>query len=102
MRNLVVNITSSIAGTGYVFNPDSKSGPLDREHLRSCRRCVPDCAPAAPAKAVRVTAVSTDQLVPCPTSGGFMRLSDAQVFECKRCDLAIRVEGVLKRMESGA
>jgi tRNA(Ile2) C34 agmatinyltransferase TiaS len=50
-------------------------------------------------KAVRVTAVSTDQLVPCPTCGGFMRLSDGRAFECKQCGLAIRFEGVLKSMD---
>jgi len=50
---------------------------------------------------VRVTAISTDLLVPCPTCGGFMRLSDAQAFECKQCGHAIRVEGVLKTMDAG-
>jgi hypothetical protein len=30
-----------------------------------------------------------------------MRLSDAQMFECKRCGLAIRVEGVLKSIDGG-
>jgi len=50
-------------------------------------------------KAVRVAAISTDQLVPCPTCSGFMRLSDAQAFECKQCGRAIRVEGVLKSMD---
>jgi ribosomal protein L32 len=52
-------------------------------------------------RAVRVTAVSTDHLVPCPTCGGFMRLSNAHVFECKQCGLAIRFEGVLKSMDRG-
>jgi tRNA(Ile2) C34 agmatinyltransferase TiaS len=50
-------------------------------------------------KVVRVAAITTDQLVPCPTCGGFMRLSEAQAFECKQCGRAIRVEGVLKSME---
>lgn len=53
------------------------------------------------AKAARVSAISTDQLVPCPTCGGFMRLSDAQAFECKRCGQSIRVEGILKTMDGG-
>jgi tRNA(Ile2) C34 agmatinyltransferase TiaS len=53
------------------------------------------------AKAMRVSAISTDELVPCPTCGGFMRLSDAQAFECKQCGLAIRFEGVLKSMDGG-
>jgi tRNA(Ile2) C34 agmatinyltransferase TiaS len=53
------------------------------------------------AKAMRVTAISTDLLVPCSTCGGFMRLSDAQAFECKQCGRAIRVEGVLKTMDAG-
>lgn len=53
------------------------------------------------AKALRVAAISTDQLVPCPTCGGFMRLSEAQAFECKQCGRAIRVEGVLKSMDGG-
>jgi hypothetical protein len=53
------------------------------------------------AKAMRVTAISTDLLVPCPTCGGFMRLSDAQAFECKQCGHAIRVEGVLNTMDAG-
>jgi tRNA(Ile2) C34 agmatinyltransferase TiaS len=64
---------------------------LRRPRLRSGRE----------AKAVRVTAISTDRLVPCPTCGGFMRLSDAQAFECKRCGHRIRVEGVLKSLEGG-
>jgi len=51
------------------------------------------------AKAARVAAITTDQLVPCPTCGGFMRLSEAQAFECKQCGRAIRVEGVLKSMD---
>jgi tRNA(Ile2) C34 agmatinyltransferase TiaS len=57
-----------------------------RAQLRSGRK----------SKAVRVAAVSTDQLVPCPTCGGFMRLSDARAFECRQCGYAIRFEGVLK------
>jgi tRNA(Ile2) C34 agmatinyltransferase TiaS len=60
-----------------------------RPQLRSGRK----------AKAARVTAISTDQLVPCPTCGGFMRFSDAQAFECRQCGRAIRVEGVLKAMD---
>lgn len=51
------------------------------------------------AKAVRVAAISTDQLVPCPTCGGFMRLSEAQAFECRQCGRAIRVEGVLNSID---
>jgi tRNA(Ile2) C34 agmatinyltransferase TiaS len=62
-----------------------------RPRLRSSRK----------AKTLRVAAISTDQLVPCPTCGGFMRLSDAQAFECKQCGRAIRVEGVLKSMDAG-
>jgi tRNA(Ile2) C34 agmatinyltransferase TiaS len=50
------------------------------------------------AKAVRVAAISTDQLVPCPSCGGFMHLAEG-AFECKQCGRAIRVEGVLKSME---
>jgi tRNA(Ile2) C34 agmatinyltransferase TiaS len=60
-----------------------------RPRLRSGRK----------AKAVRVAAVSTDQLVPCPTCGGFMRLSNAQAFECSQCGRAIRVEGVLNSID---
>ena len=52
-------------------------------------------------KVMRVTAISTDELVPCPTCGGFMRLSDAAAFKCKQCGLAIRFEGVLKSMDQG-
>ena len=63
--------------------------PQLRSGLRSGRK----------AKAMRVAAISTDQLVPCPSCGGFMRLSDAQAFECKQCGRAIRVEGVLKSMD---
>ena len=59
-----------------------------RPRLRSGRK----------SKAVRVAAISTDQLVPCPSCGGFMRLSEAQAFECRQCGRAIRVEGVLKSM----
>jgi tRNA(Ile2) C34 agmatinyltransferase TiaS len=50
---------------------------------------------------MRVTAISTDLLVPCPTCGGFMRFSDARAFECKQCGHAIRVEGVLNTMDAG-
>ena len=53
------------------------------------------------AKAMRVAAISTDQLVPCPTCGGFMRLSETEAFECKQCGRAIRVEGVLNSMDGG-
>jgi tRNA(Ile2) C34 agmatinyltransferase TiaS len=52
-------------------------------------------------KAIRVTAISTDQLVPCPTCGVFMKLSDAQAFECEACGLSIRVDGVLKPTDGG-
>jgi tRNA(Ile2) C34 agmatinyltransferase TiaS len=62
-----------------------------RPRLRSGRK----------AKAERVTTISTDQLVPCPTCSAFMRLSDAQAFECKQCGLTIRLEGVLKNMDGG-
>jgi tRNA(Ile2) C34 agmatinyltransferase TiaS len=68
--------------------------------MPALRRGVPGSRTGRKAKAVRVTAISTDQLVPCPSCGGFMRLSDAQAFECKRCDLSIRVEGVLKNTDS--
>jgi tRNA(Ile2) C34 agmatinyltransferase TiaS len=69
--------------------------------MPAVRRLGPRLRSRRKAKALRVTAISTDQLVPCPTCGGFMRLSDAQMFECKRCGLAIRVEGVLKSIDGG-
>jgi len=82
-------------------NTSRNWSPLDRESclLPSLHR--PRLRSRREPKAVRVSAVSTDQLVPCPTCGGFMRLSKTQVFECKQCGLAIRIEGVLKRMDSG-
>jgi len=97
-RSFVVNITSSTAVPEQTWK---HSGPLDREYsfLPSLHR--PRLHSRREPKAVRVSAVSTDQLVPCPTCGGFMRLSKTQVFECKQCGLAIRIEGVLKRMDSG-
>ena len=66
--------------------------------MPALRQLRPRLHSARKAKAVRVAAISTDQLVPCPTCGGFMRLSEAQAFECKQCGHAIRVEGVLKSM----
>jgi tRNA(Ile2) C34 agmatinyltransferase TiaS len=69
--------------------------------MPALRRLRPRLRSGRKAKVVRVTAVSTDQLVPCPTCGGFMRLSDARAFECKRCGHTIRVEGVLKSEDSG-
>ena len=68
--------------------------------MPALRRLGPRLRSGRKAKALRVTAISTDQLVPCPTCGGFMRLSDAQAFECRQCGHAIRVEGVLKSMDS--
>ena len=55
--------------------------------------------PVRKAKAVRVTTISTDQLVLCPSCGDPMRLSDAQKFECKQCDRAFNIEGVLHVLE---
>jgi tRNA(Ile2) C34 agmatinyltransferase TiaS len=69
--------------------------------MPALRRLRPRLHSGHKAKAMRVAAISTDQLVPCPTCGGFMRLSDAQAFECKQCGRAIRVEGVLKSIDGG-
>jgi tRNA(Ile2) C34 agmatinyltransferase TiaS len=69
--------------------------------MPALRRLRPRLRSKREGKAMRVTAISTDQLVPCPTCGGFMQLSDARAFECKQCGLAIRVEGVLKTMDGG-
>jgi tRNA(Ile2) C34 agmatinyltransferase TiaS len=69
--------------------------------MPALRRLGPRLRSSRKAKAVRVTAISTDQLVPCPTCGGFMRLSNAQAFECKRCGRTIRVEGILKSIDGG-
>lgn len=68
--------------------------------MPALRQLRPRLRPGRKAKAARVAAISTDQLVPCPTCGGFMRLSDAQAFECRQCGRAIRVEGVLKSLDS--
>jgi hypothetical protein len=74
-----------------------------REHsfVPALRQLRPRLRSGRKAKTMRVAAISTDQLVPCPTCGGFMRLSDAQAFECKQCGRAIRVEGVLKTIDGG-
>jgi tRNA(Ile2) C34 agmatinyltransferase TiaS len=69
--------------------------------MPALRQLRPRLRSGGKAKAMRVTAISTDLLVPCPTCGGFMRLSDAQAFECKQCGRAIRVEGILKTMDAG-
>jgi ribosomal protein L37AE/L43A len=53
------------------------------------------------AKAVRVTAISTDQLVSCPKCGKPMRLSNARTFVCKQCGRAVDVEGILKSLDGG-
>jgi predicted amidophosphoribosyltransferase len=53
------------------------------------------------AKAIRVPAISTDQLVSCPKCGKPMRLSDARTFVCKQCGQAVDVEGILKSLDSG-
>jgi tRNA(Ile2) C34 agmatinyltransferase TiaS len=50
-------------------------------------------------KAVRVAAISTDQLVSCPKCGEPMRLSNAQTFVCKQCGRAVDVEGILKSLD---
>jgi ssDNA-binding Zn-finger/Zn-ribbon topoisomerase 1 len=52
-------------------------------------------------KAVRVTAISTDQLVSCPKCGEPMRLSYGQTFVCKGCGQAVDVDGILKSMDGG-
>ena len=51
------------------------------------------------AKAVRVAAISTDQLVSCPKCGEPMRLFNAQTFVCKQCGRAVDVEGILKSLD---
>ena len=51
--------------------------------------------PVRKAKAVRITTISTDQLVLCPSCGDPMSLSDAQTFECKPCDRKVNIEGAL-------
>ena len=68
--------------------------------MSALRQLRPRLRSGQKSKAVRVAAISTDQLVPCPTCGGFMRLSDAQAFECKQCGRAIRVESVLKTINT--
>ena len=67
--------------------------------MPALRQLRPGLRSGRKAKAMRVAAITTDQLVSCPTCGGFMRLSEAQAFECKQCGRAIRVEGVLKSMD---
>jgi len=71
----------------------------ERSPMPALRQLRPRLRSHRKAKALRVSAISTDQLVPCPTCGGFMRLSDTQAFECRQCGRAIRVEGVLKSMD---
>ena len=78
------------------FGPD-QGGPS----MPALRQFRPRLRSGRKTKAARVAAISTDQLVPCPSCGGFMHLSDAQSFECKQCGRAIRVEGVLKSIDGG-
>jgi hypothetical protein len=103
----VLNITFDPGLPGHVSvglilgSPHPLSGPANREPLPmpALRQLGPRLRSGRKAKAVRVTAISTDQLVPCPSCGGFMRLSEAQAFECRQCGRAIRVEGVLKSFD---
>jgi len=82
-----------------VLKPVARTG--ENPPMPALRRLRPRLHSGHKAKAMRVAAISTDQLVPCPSCGGFMRLSDAQAFECKQCGRAIRVEGVLKSIDGG-
>ena len=56
----------------------------------------------AKTKAMRVSAISTDQLVPCPTCADPMKLAGMQTFECKRCDRALTAEQVFDTLLSDA
>jgi len=100
----VSNITFAAAPPGQVCVRGSNRAipaPKQGVFMPALRQLHPRLRSGRKAKAMRVTAISTDLLVPCPTCGGFMRLSDAQAFECKQCGRAIRVEGVLKTMDAG-
>ena len=104
----MLNITFVTGQTGALmipgWNPPVRirlTNSAHREHtlMPALRQLRPRLRSGRKVKTMRVAAISTDQLVPCPTCGGFMRLSDAQSFECKQCGRAIRVEGVLKSID---
>jgi len=109
-RNFVLNITFVTGRSGALMVraviPPMRiriTNSAYREHsfVPALRQLRPRLRSGRKAKTMRVAAISTDQLVPCPTCGGFMRLSDAQAFECKQCGRAIRVEGILKTIDGG-
>lgn len=109
-RNSVLNITFVTGRSGALMVPGcnppvririTNSAHREPPFVPALRQLRPRLRSGRKPKTMRVAAISTDQLVPCPTCGGFMRLSDAQAFECKQCGRAIRVEGVLKTIDGG-
>jgi len=58
-----------------------------RRRLWSRRRKVKSKVP-------RVTAISTDQLVPCPSCGVAMKLFEMHTFECAQCGGAVTAADV--------
>lgn len=70
--------------------------------MRPLRRLGPRLRHTRNAKAMRVAAISVDQLVPCPKCGESMRLLfDTLTFMCKRCDRAVDMERILKSLDAG-
>jgi len=69
--------------------------------MRPLRQLGPRLRGGRNAKAIRVAAISTDQLVSCPNCGEPMRLSDAQTFVCKQCGRAVDMEGILRSLDVG-
>jgi len=69
--------------------------------MRPLRQLGPRLRGRRNAKAIRVTAISTDQLVSCPKCGEPMRLSDAQTFVCKQCGRAVDMERILRSLDVG-
>jgi tRNA(Ile2) C34 agmatinyltransferase TiaS len=69
--------------------------------MRPLRQLGPRLRGGRHAKAIRVTAISTDQLVSCPKCGEPMRLLDAKTFVCKQCGRAVDIEGILRSLDVG-
>jgi tRNA(Ile2) C34 agmatinyltransferase TiaS len=69
--------------------------------MRPLRQLHPRLRRGRNARAIRVAAISIDQLVPCPNCGEPMRLFDAQTFVCKQCGRAVDMKGILKSLDVG-
>lgn len=104
-RIFVLNITFGRLGLGQLLWPESGFNRIHKgsvRPMRPLRQLDPRLRRGRNAKAIRVTAISTDQLVPCPNCSEPMRLSDAQKFVCAQCGYTVDIEGILKSLDVGA